>query len=450
MFRLSDPWPRNGERMGTFESKRVGRSLVILLDRPEGLDAERLEYLRSFESHDSIEIVTTTESTRRVTAGNPDELSGIRSVRLTYPTGFRDTAILDWAYVKQLIAEDVAEYAIGDASRARSIHEAHLLAAMASAIGANVTVSGNRDIERLRIFEHRSANVLSLDDAIHLLGLFLRSRGDNAIQVGPNFQHLMDLDEQTLRLIWTSFTNVRDLFWRIREIGTDEANEEVAVAMVRRMQQLVIVADRCMQRGLQPGESNIGTDTRIDFDSGTVFATGALDAMARLIDEVLEIGTKKRRIGMTNKDWHKAVSDSSPAIGQFLEASKLTFNLIYKFRNHIHGETYADIEVRETGDTRRRLHRIPTHSSDDIFRLHEILQLSDRWGIEKFADGSCWISVPEVLHWMRDECLTWNHILAGELLVILGQPHSQKPEMFEFLPDSGRWCSRLFGIKGMS
>lgn len=333
---------RGGREPGAFDVHIGHQKLRVVLDTALQPDADgRLDYLLELLQLDRFEVLRQLqagETSNRLRfwiepTGLPDVADGLPRpaavVRTEDPQAGRSVHIIPVTHSSLEAARNRAAEAGMDPQAAA---QAALLAGATSALGADIFVTERKWL--LTATSARSANPVSVSEALAVVGLHMRSTGWTTLR-GPSARKPnVDLDWTELVQSWTLLPAVRDV---VSHAPADQPWAHLLREVVHRLSKMLRARDRILLAAL-----TIGGDRRIDMpsevESVAVSAMGAFDIVARAANMAVPLGLKPQQCSFWNL--RTGLQKRVPAAGAVVDdpAVSATVQLVAGLRNTVHAE----------------------------------------------------------------------------------------------------------------
>jgi hypothetical protein len=263
----------------------------------------------------------------------------------------RIKTISDSAYERVVAAEPPPEYkASGDADRLVRADAMAMLAA--KAISADIFVTERRLPHLLGHDPWSRVTVLTPENALPLVGLYLRSQGRCVITHYPILGRPHGRQSQQTRnkfefYWWASEALLSEEYrWQsaCRESSQatgDDMVETLQWTVVQRLKQSLQSRDRLLVRLAVPQDWDTADDVLNELDQLLVWIMGAFDAVARVAHIALGNSMDELKFASwDNERWVREVGKKESALGSLVtgySAGKRVFDILSPLRNLIHG-----------------------------------------------------------------------------------------------------------------
>lgn len=379
------------EKEFAFGRGALARPLRIYIDSDNVPGGESLDLLRSFASHEQVEVLTTDGSTPdRVVVGIDMEPGGYRpfNVERKGSGGFISG-------VAGNIPDHAPEFAEpgGESEAIRAM----TLARGAADHGSDALVT-NSDLLLDRFPRNlvQEANPMSPEAAVALLGLFLRAREDAAFSIEQNFR-------ETLTRETFYFILMRDLTpsgWRwfsacvANSLHTnDDGLMMVAQSAMERIEHALRARDRLHERLQLPPTRETATDAIFYFNVLLLLLGGALDALALVAHRTHGISMEEHSVGWGRVQWTRELRRVNRPLAELMDQGQPhrdARDLVATMRNTIHSEAFRSI-TWHVGGTRDERITVPAGITDRIEKIANRLDSAAAFGLSRESDGRAYV-----------------------------------------------------------
>jgi hypothetical protein len=342
----------------------------------------------------------------------PDEKpDGFRSHGLTYSDGHH---VSRRALVGELI-EHVSRKIAGTNDAPVTDRADAILTLAASEIGADILITNRPALLRTRPQGMTgSLTIVSTSEALPLIGLYLRSRGEYIVSKAPEVTVLYNKGlfwEEAARL---HVANSREVLARSFMLDVARNTEELGAltyAALRRMARSFERRDSIWRLIDQHQDRDIAEDTLSALDSFLLFLMGAADALARMTHGILQLEVKggPASIGWQKKDWLKAVKARAPKLAALLgQGSRESdaIEVLRLLRNTIHAEGLDAVSLAPSARVALTWVRLPKIDGTEIAAAIDRLGTRDDWGLHVSNNDRYFIEVGPLVENVMLEMLT--------------------------------------------
>ncbi|HKP90731.1 MAG TPA: hypothetical protein VJT75_12260 [Thermoleophilaceae bacterium] len=432
---------------------------IVLDDALGGGEAETL--LRGFARHGLVEIFATGEGHSGVALILHDELD--RYGNLPYevrrpgsraqPRGLHNAQ--QWRHIALQMTQQFG------ASDADDTRRELILTQIARDLGADAFATRSEFVldQAPRGIVER-ANPMTPNEAMALMGLYLRLRGDFTVFMGEeSYTYSMDrglwywvLTRDMLRSGWRWF----GACVRSSTASGDDALILLGQSTLRRFDRALRARDHVLQQFHLPPDNNTSDEALFYLDVVLLMLSGAFDAAAQVAHTVYGLTGKTDDAGWRKGPWRKKLGAVEPAFATLLADESQTrdaMDLVGLLRNTIHGEALRGIAYEEHGKPRRRenLVLLPaqhrTRLLDAVARRGGGTQWGLRRGDEVAVEGDTFLEalIPEVARALNDLMDATNVMrLPGVSAANLPEPPTDPGS--EFSPHHSRFHRLLAGL----
>jgi hypothetical protein len=236
----------------------------------------------------------------------------------------------------------------------------------------------------------KEANPLSAEQALALIGLFLRNRRQYPM-AGPN---KLNFGEHLF--LWSAARAQLPSGWRWGSalVAHSQAVKRDSPTLLfgslhERVVRVLRYRDRIHAALLIPQDNNTANEATEALDNFMVNLVGAFDAAARAAHLALGLNPKERRLaGWQRKEWRKQVRALAPNLADLFQPGT-THSQILEIcrilRNTVHGEALQSIAVQTSGKPLQTLVTLPEDDAQDLADLFEQLGGRDEWGLRSLS-----------------------------------------------------------------
>lgn len=403
-----------------YRADRVERKLLVVVDLDSVTDnAEAIDIgglLLGLLGHDQIDTfrysdngppagtpVMETEWSDPATIGwlvaTPDaEPDQMTSHRLTHADGEH----ISWgAIVFGLVG--AVSMMIARSNEAGAAYEADAtLVLAASEIGADILVTNRPALLAARpLATPRPITVVSTAEAVPLVGLYLRSRGEYIRTKSGRFTATFNKGLFWLEAVWMHAPSGRNVLARTLMLDQARATNilgPLADIAIRRIARAFERRDSIWRLIDQPLDLDVSEDTLAALDSFLTFLMGSADALARLAHNVLQLQVKGEpaSIAWQKGDWLKALkakSADTAAIFAPRSDGHAALEILRLLRNTIHAEGLDAVAVGAGPQNPAVWVRLSTTEGPLIAAAIDQLGMRDAWGLHVGADRRFLIAV---------------------------------------------------------
>jgi hypothetical protein len=189
------------------------------------------------------------------------------------------------------------------------------------------------------------ANLMSLREALAVLGLFLRSRQDFAVDLTDTYRYNYDRG----LFYWVMVRDLTPAGWRwfsgCVANWTHTSDEGLLFAgqtVLERIERTLRARDRMHENLQLPDSIDAATEAVFYFDTALFQLGGAFDSLAKVAHVAHGLGAVgDRRVGWGRQDWMQKLSAANPALAQMMSGTHRHRDgreLVAVLRNSIHQE----------------------------------------------------------------------------------------------------------------
>lgn len=284
--------------------------------------------------------------------------------------------------------EEAAERRRADELAAQVAHQA---------LQADVFISERPYLhERSEFPMHGNLTVCDVDEALSLVGLYLRSQGHFRVP-GAAFNRGLYFWVGTRELLpeswrWFSAAVHNDAG------GNDHSMTYLAQGVLQRVARCLAERDAIHMALNQPQNNDTLDDALGGLEVVLLLLMGALDAAAQFAHRVLGIDHPDRGVAWQSPDWTKKVRSAQPHLAAVVEKGSdgaAILTMLRKLRNQIHGEALHGLAY-QTSNSHESLMALPDDALDEVLLAADILGGRDEWGLRALMPEQTYVD-PGVL-----------------------------------------------------
>lgn len=372
------------ERSGkyAFGSGDKARPLRIWVDGETVPDSPELEVLMRFAHHPEIEVIgTDNRFPNRLTVERRPQIGhGYSHYELTFEDG--------------RMTSGVVMGAIADPG----LDERGKRAMVMTATAAERNSDGFVTTDPLLLDEPHptrldSANVMSLREALAVVGLFLRSREDFAVDLTDTYRYNFDRG----LFYWVLVRDLTPAGWRWFSAcvqnwthTNDDGLMFAGQTVFERIERSLRARDR-MHESLQlPDSPDSATEAVFYFDVALFMLGGAFDGLAKVAHVADGLGPlSERRVGWGRSDWMKKLAAVNPTLAQMMSGTHRHRDgreLVAVLRNTIHQEMLRTETWFKRGRGSERI-VVPRDIETDLEALVLRVGALDEFGLSRDPGG---------------------------------------------------------------
>jgi hypothetical protein len=414
-------WPSSDERQATplFLGREPFRKLVVLLDSVvlDGLDESSWSkqwLLAGLLTVDLVECLRYADD--GPPPGAPTRLSqrsgeqvlgwaalgpeepGTRHHPLRWSLGDSTTESAVVGDGPEAAASDdrTDAYSDLDAGPASDRRRADALAAMvADTVGADIFITDREYLHKMTWKLADGVTYLHHDDALTIIGLYLRSQGAFIISRDPEGRGTHTMNRGLY--YWVGTRELLPSAWRwfsacvqySTSIG-DNSLLLLGQSVLQRTQRALQVRDEVHVALNKPQNNDTADEALSSLDIVLLLLMGAVDATARVVHAALEIGGTPYGAGWQKPKWLGHVSAKAPSLGALFAAGTdetHTLTILRLLRNSIHGEALPPLAVGQSGRRDRTLVGLPASQQADLIAAFTAIGGETAWGVDEVISG---------------------------------------------------------------
>jgi hypothetical protein len=288
-----------------------------------------------------------------------------------------------------------------------------LMLMAASVIGADILITTRDTLLAGRPFDTpETITVASPAEAIPMLGLYIRSRGEYFATKAARFAFTSNKGLYWQRATGLYIPNLLNVTARAEQLAQARGTRTLgllAFAVQRRLARVFERRDGIWRLIDQKLDRDIAEDTLAAVDALLTFLMSASDALAKVADGVLGTNVESAFVGWQKKDWLKAITKKDAALGALFSASAqpaLALDVLRLLRNCIHDEGLDAVAVQASSRTRQAWIVLPALQAAAITNAMIKLEPLAKWGVHEGPDGSRYAEVGRLIETLLLETLT--------------------------------------------
>jgi hypothetical protein len=186
-------------------------------------------------------------------------------------------------------------------------------------------------------------NVLTVRQALALLGLYLRYQDEPQLEVWPGGSGLrMPTVIQQRRLVSELLPALSAWSQVVRSLGgsPNGALQRVARGATTRLERILYARDQVMSESLIRSDRTSQATILYHLDAMLLWLGGTFDVLALVADRAVGLSTDKRDVSWRYPDWRKSIAKKAPALAELVgegEWIRSVIDLTAEMRNTIHG-----------------------------------------------------------------------------------------------------------------
>ncbi|MFI7026831.1 hypothetical protein ACIBMZ_29360 [Micromonospora sp. NPDC049900] len=330
---------------------------------------DALVVLRSYLVHPALEILRVSDELREVgdvVFGEPGMYDTLAFERKTADGGYY-SGVDCYSGAQAEAVELTTRYGIDAADS----HDGAVLYRLGNELEADVTVTDRRWLlsERSRPYGKHLANLFSPDEALALIGLFLRWHRHPVIIGGSEIR--WDPTSMRRSIAFTAMPaferwNQAGRAWHDNTPGRDLSLERLNQTMLTRISRAFQFRDSVFALSASMVDAE-PEEMLCDLDSLLFSLVGAFDIAAIIADLVLGLGSKPQRIGWQktgNKEWQKKLEPVAKDLYDYTAPGtemQHVFQVLRWLRNSVHNEA-----LNLTRDNRQFYVTLDAHTQDAL------------------------------------------------------------------------------------
>jgi hypothetical protein len=387
------PGGHGGECRSAFETGPGQRPLRVLVDRRTA-ETPGYDFLIKLCSHSGVHAVSEAAAALdRLEFQQPDRDED--QLPFTIISADKATGLAIWPYSKwEKKARVLNQSVVPD-----GLPHGFRLAAVAQEIKMDALAT-----EDPLLLAHRTdhflsrGNIRSVEEAVALVGLFLRSRGDYTVWPEYSFHYgrgsyYWGLARALLPAGWRWFSAC---VTSSSNGGPDKALT-LGQAAIRRVERALRCRDVVHIELAKPDSRDAAGEALFYLDSLLVALSGAFDSVARVAHVTYEMPGQLRWASWRNREWLKQLRDADNDLAARMVSGTDggdSLELVAALRNCLHGEP-LDLVTVSRGYEGRTLVTVPDEEAAKVRSIVQRHPPADSFGIEDLSFGLAF--KPEIL-----------------------------------------------------
>lgn len=325
----------------------------------------------------------------------PDDGTGHRTARTGDEHHISDHAV--HGNTPEIAASDsssgtYADQSPGDAADRRRADA--LAAKVAEAIGADIFVTKRPYLHAMAWQVTDSVTFVNVDDALAVLGLYLRAQGEYVTYRSPDGRDSVVMDRGLF--FWVGARELLPSAWRWfaacaqYSVGAgDEGPLLLGQSVLQRTQRALQVRDEVHLALNRPQDIDTAEAALSALDVVLLLLMGVVDATALVAHRVLGLTSPAHHSGWQRSDWIKEVAAAAPRLGAIFGPGtdeSHTLTIVRLLRNSIHGEAMQAVGVGRP-QRERTLVGMPALHAPKLKDALVALGGLAAWGVEELVAG---------------------------------------------------------------
>lgn len=220
------------------------------------------------------------------------------------------------------------------------------------ALRADIYVTDRQDLLQGRPYiDKNGTTICSVNEALSLIGLYLRSQGEFVLCAWSDFTHSFNKG----LFYWVGMRELLPKAWKwfsacvkYSHLSGDEYLLQTGGSVLSRMSRVLQYRDFIYITLNLPTNNDSNDDALSYLDSILFLLMGSLDAMARVLNYVLNTGIEDENVGWQKTKWIQFVKKDCPKIAVMFEEGTRYYNILTilrLLRNSVHGAALQGITV---------------------------------------------------------------------------------------------------------
>lgn len=243
----------------------------------------------------------------------------------------------------------------------------------------------------------RESAALTPEQAIPVIGLYLRTQGTYLVDVRPGAAYANYFDRGLF--YWTAARGLLPAGRRWMDSCIQQSKESgddtlgvLALSLHQRLASALKARDQLLLSLVVPQDSNSADQALEALDTLLLYLMSTCDIAARATHLIL--GQPRERIrhaAWQRKDWHQHLKRKAPQLAAHVEpgsAGWAVLTVLRSLRNTIHGEALLPLAVTRVGSGDKEiLVTVPRDAQDGLMEAFDVLGDKHGWGIRLLVEG---------------------------------------------------------------
>lgn len=270
-----------------------------------------------------------------------------------------------------------------------------LAAQVAETIGADIFITERQYLHEATWTIADGITYCDIDDAIQVIGLYLRSQGTFIISRDPAGRGTHTMNRGLY--YWVGMRELLPSAWRWfagcvqhSQGGGDDRLLFLGQSVMQRIQRALQVRDEVHIALNKPQNNDTADDALSSLDVALLLLMGAVDATARVVHAVLGISGSARSAGWQRKKWVTKVSAVAPGLGGLFQSAAdhaHTLTILGLLRNSIHGEALPALGIGMGRQRDGTLVELPVSQQAELLAAFTALGGTSAWGVQELISG---------------------------------------------------------------
>lgn len=270
-----------------------------------------------------------------------------------------------------------------------------LAAKVAETIGADIFITEREYLHNATWNLADGVTYCTLDDALAVIGLYLRSQGSFILSRDPAGRGTHTMNRGLY--YWVGMRELLPSAWRwfsacvqhSRAVGNDSMLL-LGQSVLQRVQRALQVRDEVNIALNKPQNNDTADEALSSLDVVLLLLMGAVDATARVVHAVLGIDGGDYKAGWQREGWLTDVATAAPSLGALFASDtdeSHTLTVLRLLRNSIHGEALPALAVGQGQRRDQTLVGLPASQQAELLAAFAELGSDAEWGVEQLIPG---------------------------------------------------------------
>lgn len=256
--------------------------------------------------------------------------------------------------------------------------------AAADAAGVRMFITKRPTLIQNRSWMEHSATILTPEESLPIIGLYLRLQGLHIVSQSQFSRNTIGRKMTYWIAVGALVPDQRRWVLAANEYDKQYDGPQLVNLIrsaVRRLERALEGRDRVFGYLALPQDGYLAEDVLASVDQITFYLMGALDALAIVADNALNLKSQKNQVGWQKESWRKRIDH--PALSDLLKESGRYVNLLtvlQELRNTVHDHALAAVEFTRDHDPRETMILIPLDRQPRFRDAIAQLGTADEWG----------------------------------------------------------------------
>lgn len=238
--------------------------------------------------------------------------------------------------------------------------------------------------------EFEKANVMTPEEAVALVGLYLRSRDEFRVPI-DNGQRVIETEFAFMAALHDSLPRLGTIIrcCAVARGGAEDHINRLVQTLTIRMVRAFRARDHVNEQYQLPQGYKTGDEAAYHLEFFLLCVYGEFDTLARLVNAAYGLPFEQPQASWRHTRWLEEVRTHTEDLAAYASRQVVqdTLALLAKLRNLIHSEAVRTMTMAETGHEDEAPIWMSEEAAPDLLELSETLGGHDRWGVVDLAPG---------------------------------------------------------------